>query len=117
MLSKATLEKVGDKEKFCYRYLGKVRVKGKDEVLGLYEIFDEDEAHIKQRKNETLENFNTGLKAYFDKNFTEAAVLFKKVLDVNPEDKTAIRYFQNAAKFMVESPPVDWDGVEKMHQK
>jgi len=41
----------------------------------------------------------------------------KKVLIENPEDKTAKRYLQNAAKFLVEGVEDNWTGVEYMNEK
>ncbi len=61
--------------------------------------------------------FNNGLNDYFDQKFAEAAVSLKKVLTINPNDKTARRYLENAAKYLIENIPVNWDGVEVMEEK
>jgi hypothetical protein len=57
------------------------------------------------------------LNDYFNKRFAEAAVSLRKVVDSNPQDKTARRYLENAAKFMVNGVPENWDGTEHMTEK
>jgi len=54
---------------------------------------------------------------YFARRFPEAAVSLKKVLEAFPDDKTARRYFENAARYMVQGVEDDWSGVEKMTEK
>ena len=72
---------------------------------------------LNEKKQRTLHIFNIGLDDYFSKRFAEAAVSMKKVLIENPEDKTAKRYLQNAAKFLVEGVEDNWTGVEYMNEK
>ena len=47
--------------KFNYRYLGKVQVKGKQQVLGIYEFFDGEGEQAVQLKVATRADFEKGL--------------------------------------------------------
>jgi class 3 adenylate cyclase len=117
IISEETYKGIRDKTAFQFRYLGRIIVKGKEQVTGVYEVFNADEPLLNQKKQSTLHIFNTGLDDYFNKRFAEAAVSLKKVLIENPEDKTAKRYLQNAAKFLVEGVEENWNGFEYMNEK
>jgi hypothetical protein len=85
--------------------------------MSVFEMFSADSEKVRLLKNETLEIFNRGIADYFNKRFAEAALSLRQLLDVNPDDKSAKRYLQNAARFMVEGVGNDWDGVEQMSEK
>ncbi|WP_445384918.1 AAA family ATPase [Robiginitalea sp. IMCC44478] len=117
ILSEDTFSQIQDKEKFSHRYLGKVQVKGQEGVLRLYEFFDGESPENAALMQECLETFNTGLQAYYNKDFITAAAQLKKVLERNPKDVTAERYLKNAADCMVKGVPDDWTGVERITSK
>ena len=63
-------------------------------------------------KTDTLAIFNKGIEEYYNKQFSQASVYFKQILDVYPEDRTAKIFLQNSAMYMVQGVPDDWDGVD-----
>jgi class 3 adenylate cyclase len=117
IISEETYKGLRDKAAFQFRYLGRIMLKGKEHVTGVYEVFNADESSLNEKKQSTLHIFNIGLDDYFNKRFAEAAISMKKVLTENPDDKTAKRYLQNAAKFLVEGVEESWDGIEYMNEK
>ena len=110
--SENTTVKVEDLNKFHYRFLSNVSVKGKQKSNRIYEFFDGDEEYIKSMKIKTLSLFNEGIEEYYNRRFTTASVKFQEVLDSYPDDKTAMIFLQHSAKYMVEGVPADWDGVD-----
>lgn len=117
IISEDTLTRLDDPEKFNQRFLGKVQVKGKQNPVAVFEITDGDPEKIFELKKQTKTDFEEGLSSYFAKEFTEAAVCFKKVLKIHPEDKTAQLYLERSARYMVQGVPDDWEGVEEMAAK
>lgn len=117
IISENTLAGIGDAEKFNQRFLGKVQVKGKQKPVAVFEITDGDPPEIFELKKQTKTDFEEGLNSYFAKEFTEAAVCFKKVLKIHPEDKTAQLYLERSARFMVQGVPDGWEGIEEMAAK
>jgi class 3 adenylate cyclase len=117
LVSESTLSKIENLSEYNYRYLGSVQVKGRTLAVKVYECFSGDRDSIIDLKNKTLEDFNEGLKSYFDRDFIIAAGHLKKVLNVNPGDVTAERYFRHAAELMVKGVGTDWSGVEIMTEK
>jgi len=117
LTSEYSLKKIKNPQDYNFRFLGKIRVKGKDKEISVFEIFDGDPEPVKELKLATKKDFEAGLLHYFAKKFVEAAGSFKKVLDANPDDKTARLYLERSAQFMVQGVPDDWQGVETMDSK
>jgi two-component system sensor histidine kinase ChiS len=117
VVSEVTLNKLTNRGDYHTRFLGKVQVKGKDVPISLFEVYDGDPEAIIELKLKTKGDFEEGLHRYFDKDFTNASVFFKKVLDVNAKDKTARLYLERSAQFMVQGVAEDWEGVEAMESK
>lgn len=102
---------------YTYRFLGKVKVKGKDKALTIYDFYDGDPINILQLKTQTKNDFEKALHFYFDKDFGKAADLLKIVLEQYPEDKAAKYYFDKALQFVINGVEENWSGVEKMVSK
>lgn len=116
-ISEHTLNAVDNQDRFHYRFLGKIQVKGKKEVVSVFEIYDGDPEVIIALKIKTKPDFEGGLNAYFQKEFADSVVLFKKVLNANPDDKTARLYLERSAQYVVHGVPEDWEGVETFSSK
>jgi class 3 adenylate cyclase len=117
LVSDSTLSKIENMSEYHHRYLGSVQVKGRTTPVKVYECFSGDKEKVIELKKQTLTDFNEGLKSYFERDFIIAAGHLKKVLNVNPGDVTADRYFRNAAELMVKGVGAEWDGVEIMTEK
>ena len=83
----------------------------------MYECFNGDPDEIIALKQQTLNDFSAGLASYFEREFIVAAGHLKKVMNINPGDITADRYFRHAAELMVKGVDRDWTGVEIMTEK
>jgi len=117
VISQQTLSNIEKPEQYNHRFLGKVQVKGREGAISVFEIFDGDSDKMIKLKMNTKLNFEEGLKYYFSREFEDAAVQFKKVLNTNPDDKPAQLYRERCAQFMVQGIPEDWQGVEVMESK
>ncbi len=99
------------------RFLGKVKVKGKEKTVSIYEWFGGDNGNQKELKEETKADFESGLEAYYSREFVDAAGIFKNILRKNSEDKPAKFYLDRSAKLIVEDVADDWTGVIVMEGK
>ena len=116
-ISEHTLKGLENINAYHHRFLGKVQVKGKQESVSVFEIYDGDPEEIIKLKLETKDDFEMGLISYFERQFAESVGLFKKVLDINPDDKTARLYLERSAQFVVQGVDKDWEGIEIMDEK
>ncbi|MDG1276413.1 MAG: AAA family ATPase [Algoriphagus sp.] len=102
---------------FHTRFLGRVRLKGKEENINVYEVFNQDQESVLQAKLETAAEYDEALIAYFNKDFSTAIGLFSGVLKINKHDMVTGMYLQKAAQYLANGVPENWNGVEQMTDK
>ena len=102
---------------YQFRFLDRVRVKGKKEAVSVFEIFDGDPAEIVELKLETRTDFEKGLLYYHSQEFTKAQEHFEQVLKCNPDDKAAQLYLKRITYFAQYGVPLDWEGIEALTEK
>ncbi|RLD56751.1 MAG: hypothetical protein DRJ05_10825, partial [Bacteroidetes bacterium] len=112
IISQDTLIKINNPEKYNYRFLDIVKVKGKQEAVYIFEVLDGDPDDVKQLKLETKQDFSDAIKFYKSKEFERAAKLFTKIYELNKHDKAASVYIERCNKFIKHGVPENWDGIE-----
>jgi hypothetical protein len=75
--------------------IDRVKVKGKSELVTVYEVFEADLPAIKEGKLATLEIFQGALSNYNSQKFREAEQLFTECLRLNPMDRVTQIYLQH----------------------
>ncbi len=118
ILSEDSLNSIKDRDHFGLRFLGRVKVKGKENALGIYECFDgdKDEESIRLKKK-NLKLFEKGIDLFMNGKFPKASAAFDKVLAQNPQDLVAKYFVSKSAEFTLSGFPEDWDVVTNMDQK
>lgn len=81
-------------EVYDLRLIDRVKVKGKSQMVTIYEVFAADPPELRQKKLETKTNFEQALVFYYMNRFTEATELFSRCLEHNPADNVAQIYMQ-----------------------
>ena len=94
LISKQTLELIEDPDEYNVRFLDNVQVKGKKELVDIFELFDGDAESVRDLKLETKADFERGQALYKERNWPEALVLFQQVLARNPDDVPAQLYLK-----------------------
>jgi hypothetical protein len=117
ILSEETYQQLSHPEAFHFQFLGKVQVKGRQQPTGIYECLDGWPEEKRDALIATSQSFSQALEAYYAKDFAKASVLFKQVLAHHPDHKSAQRYLEQSARFLVSGVPDDWTGVEMMGEK
>jgi signal transduction histidine kinase/CheY-like chemotaxis protein/class 3 adenylate cyclase/Tfp pilus assembly protein PilF len=116
-ISEASLKTIDNAEDFNLRYLGKVKVKGKEKALGIYECFDGDSSESIALKIATSKDYKKGLKLFFAKEFPNASEAFDKVLHRNPNDTIAKYFIAKATEYTVSGTAKDWEVVNILNEK
>jgi two-component system sensor histidine kinase ChiS len=116
-LSDETLFSLKEPGKYGHRFIDKVRVKGREDAVTVYEVFEGDPAAIAGLKEQTKPSFEGGLQLYYARKFSEASVYFNQVLEKNAGDLAARIYLKRCAHYMVNGVPPDWTGVETLLEK
>jgi two-component system sensor histidine kinase ChiS len=116
-LSDETLSGLTESNHYRHRFMDKVRVKGRQDAVTVYEVFEGDPAGLADLKEQTKPAFECGIELYYNKKFSEASVQFNQVLEQNPADLAARIYLKRCANYMVNGVPGDWTGVETLLEK
>lgn len=117
MLTDDTFSKLKNPKKFNIRFLGKVKVKGKDIPVGIYELLDGLYPEPFNLKMKTKVHFDAALDYFFEKDLEKAKDLFTSVTEENPNDIAALHYLEIIKHLLIDGIPNDFDGVEKLDKK
>ena len=94
---------------FAFRELDLVRVKGKNEPVGIYEPLG-PAAELDAQTLRDLEDYASALHAYRERRFEVAGQRFTELRERRDEPLYTI-YLDRIGAFRREPPPDDWDGV------
>lgn len=94
LITHHTFCRLKDSGEYDLRIIDKVKVKGKSELVTIYEVFDADAEKIREGKLATKTAFEQALVLYNMNAFTQAAQLFADCLRQNPEDKVPHLYLE-----------------------
>ena len=102
---------------YDFRELGKVRVRGKQKAVRIFEMLDvslEDPAV--QMKIALSSTFTAAMEYYYSREFARAADKFRKILEKLPEDKISQHYLGRCMYYGSQQKELssDWDGVEEL---
>lgn len=95
---------------FVFRQLDRVRVKGKNQGVSIYEVVTWLKALSPELQAE-LEEHGKAMALYFGRRFEEAGVLFSKLSKAHPDTRIYKLYLERLAVYKKTPPPSDWDGV------
>ncbi len=118
ILSEFTYELV--KEFITVREIDRVKVVGKEKPITIYELLG------RQHLNDTqlsllLENFQLGMKAYKEGNFSEALDFFQKSEKLEkskPYFKTnPSQVYLKRCSYLLQNSPAQWDGIWRLSEK
>lgn len=114
LISQSTLLELEDPNAWQYRFLGKIRAKGKRDSVAMFEFLDGADAKLVELRRKTHTHFEQGVIAYNSRDFAGAAVFFEKVIRQDPRDRAA-RYYWQACKILNgKDLPAGWDGALEM---
>ena len=117
LLSNETLSQIGDHSKYHLRKLGKVQLKGKNQLISIVECINGYPSYELEKKRKNLDVFNRSMSHYFDQRFDEALLGFQSIIESDPDDHTVRLFMQKSFKFIREGVPEQWTGAEEMMTK
>lgn len=112
IVSESFYEALGSaKNRYKFRFLGKTLLKGKVDPTSIFEVLDPSFGNLSALKIQTRVDFEEGVEHYIKARFVEACLSFKKVIDLNPEDKAALCYLDHGSKLITQPLPENWKGI------
>ena len=98
------------------REVDMLRVKGKREPVGVYELLAR-KGNLSPERGAMVEAYMEGLAAYKRRNFTGAVRGFQEALRKDPSDGLSQVYLERTQGYIQQAPPADWDGIYELHAK
>ena len=92
IVSIQTLSQLDDPQKYACRFLDRVKVKGKQAPVAVFEVYQGERELLKELKNQTKPDFEQGVWLYFQGKYGAAAQRFERVLQANQRDLAAHLY-------------------------
>lgn len=99
-----------DQTLFVFKLLDRVRVKGKNAAIPLYELISKRK-DISSALSREVELSNHALEYYFKQEWQKALELFSQLSEEHPDVKLYRLYLSRIKEFQETPPPSDWDGV------
>ncbi len=107
IVNETTVQAVPD---FVYRELDKVRVKGKDKPVAIFEPVCQKEELTREVSDE-IKLYGQALKYYRTQEWDLAELQFLNLSKMSPSRALYPMYVERIKHFRMESPGADWDGV------
>jgi adenylate cyclase len=117
LLSEVTLNRIPNPSNFVFRRLGKVLLKGKNNILSVVECMNGMEEESAAIRKQNMGDFDMAMELYQQGQFEHSIQLFSKVVSSDETDQTVKVFFEKAKKYLAEGPPKNWDGAEEMIYK
>lgn len=117
LISEQTLAQLSDRHQYHYRFLDRVKVKGKQVPVALFEVYDGDAQWLQDLKTQTHNDFRQAIDFYTDANFAVAQQWFEKINQLNPQDKAVQLYLKRCENYQKYGVPADWEGVAVLNEK
>jgi len=105
------------REKFFFREIDCIRVVGKKLGVRVYELLGEREGGKTRFDREFLETYDAAMSAFRERNWSVAATLFGKCVELRPEDTPSNIQYGRAQGFVMNPPPAEWNGVFELTAK
>ena len=115
LLSEMTLREL--KTPHVRREVDRIRVRGKLQPIGIFEILDHLDEETPARSPRFLGLYQTALSHYQRREWAKAREAFTASLGLHARDTVSRLYVGRCAYFLEHPPPADWDGVWEIREK
>lgn len=99
LISHHTFGRLEHTNEYDFRLIDRVQVRGKSTQVSVYEIFNSDEANLRQGKLKTKAIFEQALCYYHNQSIDQAQKLFHECLTISPDDPVSKIYLTRCNNF------------------
>ena len=99
------------KQRRVLREIDLIRLRGRREPVAIFEVLDHTDAGTFPNREQVLEAYAAGLRAYRSREWGAAGTFFRQALAANPADIPSALYAERCRLYLDTPPPHDWDGV------
>lgn len=105
------------RDRIWVRELDKIRVKGKNQAVSIYELIGEINTPLNDKTKQFLDLYAHGRQAYINRDFAQAITHFESARQLKSNDQPVLIHLERAKNYIDNPPPDFWDGVHTMTTK
>ncbi|MBE7381372.1 MAG: AAA family ATPase [Leptolyngbya sp. SIO1E4] len=98
LIAENTFKRLRNYNRYYFRVIDRVKVKGKSVPVTVYEVFNHEEPALRDAKMRTKMTFEEGLLLYNNQRFAEAYRCFDECFAYNPDDLISLNYAQRSRR-------------------
>ncbi|HOW73937.1 MAG TPA: CHASE2 domain-containing protein [Phycisphaerae bacterium] len=114
MVAGSTHDIAGDR--FLYRRLGAIQVKGKSEALAVYELLGRP-GEVNAELVEVAGQYERAVTAFSRRDWQQADAVLQQCLRIRPGDLAVERYRETIRRYLSAPPPPEWHGEIELTEK
>ncbi|MEJ2308868.1 MAG: adenylate/guanylate cyclase domain-containing protein [Gammaproteobacteria bacterium] len=103
-------------ERYLFRRLDEVRVKGRQESVVIYELLGR-QGEVSAARLAFREDYERALDCYRRRDFHAAVETLEMLAQTSPGDLSVSRLLDDCRRYVAEAPPADWDGISRFDVK
>jgi class 3 adenylate cyclase/HAMP domain-containing protein len=109
-----TLKALSSKDHFSFRFIDRVRVRGRREAVLVFEVLDGEQEDQRTRRLSYRSELAHAQRLYFGRQFTEALGIFTELHQKNTDDPVP-KIYRSRCEFLIGAGVPDaWEGVEEI---
>lgn len=106
------------RDRIWVRELDRIRVKGKNQAVSIYELIGESDMPLNENTKRFLDLYAAGRRAYLNRDFETALSCFDQAYPLKPPtDQAVLLHLQRSRYYLKNPPPEWWDGIETLTTK
>ncbi len=115
IISEQTYNLCGDR--LWVRELDKIRVKGKQQAVNIYELIGDRAASLSREMLKFMKLYEIGRQDFLQRDFEQAIDCFEAAQLLRPDDRAVNLHLERSRQYLQTPPPDTWDGVRTMLTK
>ena len=117
VISEQTLCRLDEPQNYSFRFLDKVKVKGKKAAVAVFEVYDGEPEESRDLKRQTNGEFEQGVYFYHQAKFLQALEIFERLSQINERDQAVKLYLRRCQQQLAGKLAEDWEGVAELEEK
>lgn len=105
------------RDRIMVRELDKIRVKGKNKAVNIYELIGLASDPLSEEIEQLLALYQQAREAYVHRQFNQSLRGFEQILEIFPNDQASLVHIERIQYYLEHPPSEEWDGVHTMLTK
>jgi len=106
-----TLQRLVARSRFSFRFVDRVRVRGRREAVLIFEVLDGETDEVRARRESYRSDLSQAQRMYFGREFNAASKVFDELARNNPDDLVVSIYRSRSSLLARNGAPEGWEGV------